>query len=234
MEENKEKNDWQEKRLGRFTASEIHRLLTEPTAAEKKAGEKLSKGAKTFCKEVVVEILTGMPYDDGMKFAEMKAIEWGKAHEESAFIMWLTRFHGADASKATYYGGDNPQFFELGKHAGYSPDFISHVYGEIKCPNTVTHLTYTQMATGEDLRDLKPEYYYQMQMGMMGHKLEMGHFVSYDPRLLKAQMFVLNVPKSNEAQDLIQSKLEAAAEYVKDFIESIDTLSGGKTFIHKI
>jgi hypothetical protein len=232
--ENTNENKWLESRLGRFTASEVSRLLTDPTIAEKKEGEKLSKGAKTFCEEVASEIITGLPYEDNMRFAEIKAIEWGKAHEKEAYMQWLIRFHGGDEDKGTHFGGDNPQFFTLEnfEFAGYSPDFISHVYGEIKCPNTTTHLKYIQMSKAEDLKKLKPEYYYQMQMGMMGHKLDTGHFVSYDPRMLKAMMYVLTIPQDNEAQDLICAKLEAASEYVKNLIADIETLSGGKTFIH--
>ena len=223
---------WQESRLGRFTASEIHRLLTEPTVAEKKAGEKLSKGAKTFCEEVASEIFTGQPFQDSSTFATIRAAEWGKLQEPIAVEKYKELIYKGDEASFKYYGGGNYSFFEIGENAGYSPDFIADVYGEVKCPDTHTHIKYTKLRNNEDLKDFKAAYYYQMQMGMMGHKLETGHFVSFDPRMVKASLFVLTIKKDNEAQDLILSKLEAARDYVRDIITDINDLSNGKQLIY--
>ena len=49
--------EWLKARLGLFTSSQVNKLMAEPTAAERKAGEQLSKGAKTYIDECIVGLL---------------------------------------------------------------------------------------------------------------------------------------------------------------------------------
>jgi hypothetical protein len=219
--------DWQENRLGKFTASEINRLLSDLTAPEKKAGETLPKGARTFCYEVASEILTGAPFQDSMKFASIRAIEWGKINEPIAMEKYIEIIHKGDGSQIEYFGGNHYKFFEYGDWSGFSPDFIHpEIYGEIKCPDTHTHLKNIQkIRSNEDLKNEHPNYYAQMQFGMMGLNLDRGHFVSFDPRLFKANLFVLEIKKDEEMWELIDTRIKLAVEYTKNLIDDLNTLS---------
>lgn len=225
---------WHEQRLGKFTASEIDRLLADLTGPEKKAGEILPKGARTFCYEVATEILTGEPFKDTTKFAEIRAIEWGKINEPIAMEKYIELVHKGNKEGIEYFGGENYKFFEYGDWAGYSPDFIHpEIYGEIKCPDTHTHLKNLRtLRSNEDLKREHGKYYYQMQFGMMGHKLDRGHFISFDPRPFKANLLVLEIKKDEEAWELIDSRITLAIQYTKELVEEINELSKQNQLIY--
>lgn len=54
-------NEWKQDRLMCITGSQIHRMMAEPTKAEIKAGEVLSKGAKTYALELATDGHFGFP-----------------------------------------------------------------------------------------------------------------------------------------------------------------------------
>ena len=69
--------EWEAQRIGKFTASEIHKLMGTP----RKKGEVLSETAKSFVIEKAAEILTGQK-----RPVWGAALDWGVEHEQEAFI----------------------------------------------------------------------------------------------------------------------------------------------------
>lgn len=232
-------DEWKQARLGLFTSSEIHRLLApakrpmteEELAAHKSANPKsrvttiedvslLSEGAITYILEKIAE-----------KEAEPKPefynadIEWGKEQEPQAVLAFCERYgysiHDADF---LYAGVTDPVFYQLSSIAGGTPDIImSDAIGEIKCPNSITHLRYLLMRGEVDkLREEHPDYYAQIQMNMMLCKRDKCYFISYDPRFKKSelQLCVIEVPADAERQQYILTKIKVAAEK-KEEIEAI-------------
>ncbi len=119
---------WQEARLSRFTASEIHKLM-----GSSRNGNSLSKTAETFVYEKAAEILTGQK-----KQIFGQALDWGIEHESHAF----SKFSRITFEEFTYYGGETYVFIPYGDFSGYSPDGLSKdAILEIKCPyNSAIHL----------------------------------------------------------------------------------------------
>jgi len=163
---------WDRMRIGRFTSSEIYRLMTEPKAVEAKKEGKLSEGALTYVYQKVAETLTNQIKQSSYAFP----LVYGKDMEE----------HGRNAFlEKTGFIWDEIGFVSFGDHAGGSPDGIINETDilEVKCPSSIdTHINYLLLTDQWDLKREKPEYYWQVMSNLLFTKKEKGHFVSYDPR----------------------------------------------------
>ena len=197
---------WQEARLSRFTASEIHKLM-----GSSRNGNSLSKTAETFVYEKAAEILTGQK-----KQIFGQALDWGVEHESYAF----SKFSRITFEEFTYYGGETYVFIPYGDFSGYSPDGLSKdAILEIKCPyNSAIHLKNFTIYDADSLKALHPEYYWQMQLGMIASDLDKGYFVSYDPRMPQGKVIHVAEIERHLVQDEIDEKLNAAAELLNNVI----------------
>jgi hypothetical protein len=74
---------WWDNRLGNFTGSEVHRLMTEPRAKK----DVLSKGAETYIREKVYEKLSGQPKQS----IDNYATAWGHENEPIAKRYYTAR-----------------------------------------------------------------------------------------------------------------------------------------------
>jgi hypothetical protein len=177
--------DWLMKRLGRFTASEIHKLFVGP----KSEGGLFGDGAETYILQKAAEICTGEVKEE----VDFKQAQWAKAHEYEAIDLYQKQF----GYEGEYYGAGNPQFFEFGAYGGCSPDWNGGTFGaEVKCPwNSHEHLRNRLIKSAEQLQKKRKEYYSQIQMEILVMKWEFCHFVSYDPRMLEKEkrLYVLPV-----------------------------------------
>lgn len=168
---------WEKMRVGKFTASEIHRLMGSGKAKEKL----FSDDAMTYIYEVASEILTGEKNDS---FLGNAATEWGHAHEPIA----VADFERITFTEVVHYGSSNPMFFELEQapqYAGGSPDFETDLMiGEVKCPkNPSIHLNRVFYKDFQCLKQKEPKIYGQIQFNMLCRKKQKGVFVSFDPRM---------------------------------------------------
>lgn len=204
--QNEEK--WQEARQSRFTASEIHKLMGSP----RNKSENLSETAKTFVYEKAAEILTGQ-----RKQLFGDALNWGKEYEKQAFQSFeLTHF-----DNVTYYGGESFVFIPYGEYSGYSPDGLASDYIiEIKCPfNSAIHLKNFTISNADDLKSMHPEYYWQVQLGMIAAKLDLCKFVSYDPRFQSKHQLHIAEIELQDVQEQIDEKLYYASQMLTNVIE---------------
>ena len=200
--------NWQQARMNRFTASVIHKLM-----GSSRSGGLLSQTAITFVYEKAAEILTGISkpiYGD--------ALTWGIEHEAEAFQM----FSKTNFDQWTYYGGETYVFIPYGDYSGYSPDGLSEeAILEIKCPyNSSIHLKNFTITDADSLKSVHPEYYWQMQLGMIAAKLEKGFFVSYDPRMPEGKQLYVAEIERHDLQFEIDEKLEAAWELLQTILHS--------------
>lgn len=187
--------DWERIRLGRFTASQVHRLMKDS-----RTKGKVSDSAMTYIREKIAEMLTGTTKQSGGY-----AIEWGLDHEYEA-IEAFTAKTGLKVEQA--------RFMPYGDHAGGSPDgYVGEdAIIEVKCPyDSANHVEYMMIESEEDLLDFRPEYYYQVQMCMLCCDKKKAYFVSYDPRMDKSmQIVVREINRNEEAIEKIKDRLESA------------------------
>ncbi len=208
--------DWKGFRRGLFTASQINRLL-----AKAKSGTGLSVGAKTYVKEILAEMIA--PPAPDYYNAQMQR---GNELEPQAVLAYASAF-GLDINAKDFIYtsiGGYVFFWDDAFNVGGTPDIIlADRICEIKCPESKTHLEYLLCDTGEDLRDLKPEYYSQMQLNMYLCERNTCDFISYDDRLFdeKLHLQIIPVMRNDEHIKLILEKATEASNYLNTLKEKI-------------
>lgn len=231
-----------EVRSGKATASQVSRLLADPTrpmtkdeleqwkidnpkskATTMKDENMLSDGAITYCFEIASEICTGLPIER----VPFKETEWGNENEPKAFARFAKEYPELNAE---YFGIENPQFFHLMDFEGFaggSPDGLAkNIVLEIKCPyNSAVHLKNCMISDNAGLESEHPDYYAQIQMNMMCTDSESGLFISYDPRQLYKPLHVIHVLPDLAMQEKIRKKITLA----KTFVSNIVAQSKNKT-----
>ena len=209
LNKSKAEEAWLLQRKGKFTASEIHRLMT----ALSKPNE-LPVGAITYVIEKVAETLTdGLP-----ESFSSEAMQWGKDQEVNAIELFSKK-----TKLKVHSTGDNQKFIAYGKHAGCTPDGLGAGYGvETKCPKSATHVLYRGIKNGDDLKKIKPEYYWQIQFSMMCRKVSKWHFVSFDPRFSneKHRLYPVLIERNENDIELIKLRLQLAIDKKLELIKN--------------
>lgn len=213
---------WHDVRAGRFTASQMHLLMssgTRPmTDAELKARPKtgkgssakmiedptiLSKATTTYIRSKVAETLTGR--------ASQEVFSHALAHGQEMEPMAAEFF-----TEKTGLEFENISFVAFGEHSGGSPDRVikgTKEILEIKSPyNSANQIDYLMLTDQWDLKREYPEHYWQCMSNILFLDAPCCHFVTYDPRMIdeKNKMFYLKIKPVSEDIDRIIVKLEAA------------------------
>lgn len=201
---------WRDVRAGKFTASEIHKLMGDPRSkAAKEAGE-WSDAANTYINTKVAEELTGH-----CEQARSNAIEWGEELEPVA-KEYFTLITG----KPVKFAG----FKIFNQHAGGSPDgFIDGGIIEIKCPyNSGNQVEYLKLTKGIEIQAEYPEYWWQMQANMLFNSVNMCLFVTFDPRFPEKQkMHIVEVHADLDDQNRMAKRLHLAIEHKLNLIKKL-------------
>lgn len=208
--------EWEKLRLGKITASEFHKLLTEPKLKSAKEAGELSEGAKTYINSKVSEVLTGTTRN-----LYSAATEWGNLYEQEAFEKLREIY-----PEMEYFGNDNRLFVEYSPISGGSPDAKdSKTLAEIKCPeNPANHIEYCTWKNELDLLKNKKEYYYQIQFNMLACGLRHGIFVSYCPIMLneKDRLKIISVTQDESFIALVPEVLKKAARYYNEVLNHFE------------
>ena len=225
---------WEKIRAGRFTSSEIWKIMQcgyrPMTEAELKARPKSGKGSATtriadptkmsekgitYIRQKVAEVLTGQPKPSAYAYP----LVYGKETEPEA----VEYFQGLTGLECEESG-----FQPWGDHAGGSPDrLIGEDQGlEVKCPfQSENQIDYLMLTDIYDLKSLYPEYYWQCVSLMLFTDRKTWHFCTYDPRMIeekhKLTHLVLTWDKVEDDIDTLVSALEAA---IKEKIQLINLL----------
>lgn len=199
--------EWDKMRIGRFTSSEMYRLITPPKTKEDKEAGKLSETALTYVNEKVAETLTGMAKQNSYAYP----LVYGKETEAQAIEVFCER---------TEFIWDEIGFVSFGDHAGGSPDGIINETDilEVKCPYAIdTQVDYLQLTDQWDLMRLKPAYYWQCMSNLLFTGKERAHFVSFDPRYPEKQKIVHIIikPIADDFQKITDKIAKAVEEKLK-------------------
>jgi len=148
--------EWHEQRLGKFTASEIHKLM----------GIKgLGETGKSYAFEKAVETVFGEVEESFISYDMQNGIDT----EPIAFKKF------AELKSLQFIEVSDCGFFNVGENAGASPDGLvgTDAVLEIKCPKANTF--FKLVATNS----IDTKYYYQMQMQMMATNRKKAYFFNY-------------------------------------------------------
>jgi hypothetical protein len=226
-----EQTTWMLNRKGKFTASEIWKLFTEPrTKADKEAG-KFSQTAETYITEKAVEMAFGYR----PKFTS-KEMEHGIINEPAGFSAFL------DFVDLQGWEYCPQEFFAIDENSGASPDGICKVDGKItavvdvKCPQPLTF--FGLRAEGDSL-EVEAKYFYQLQMQMLATGADEGYLAYYLAEEfgntftgeveatfdlpIKSRLIIQKIPKDLSVQTEMTDKIGRAVmrrdEIVKSFVK---------------
>lgn len=203
--ENKQRSEvWHNERLGRFTASEIHKLL----------GIKgLGTTGEQYCFEKAVEIVFGKDEEDQIETFDMRR---GVALEPLAYEKFKEL-------KALDFVTVTPAYFyPYGDNAGASPDanVDNDSVAEFKCPRSTKF--FNLVAKGYDAID--PQYIDQMQMQMLSSNSVRCHFFNYLIFKGKEMWHEIPVNRDEKRIDFIKSRIDEGVlkrdEFVKQLINN--------------
>lgn len=186
-----QKDQWFLDRHGKFTASEIGKLLSKGTGAKM-----FGTGALTYIKQKAIEKMTVLW--ERPELEQVKSLLHGKAHEFPGYEMYkkVTRNYSM-----RYFGSDAPLFLSFNDDSGGSPDGLmgesSKVYCglELKCPkNSHIHYDYCKMKDQWDLKEYNEDYYAQIQFLLKITNAEEFHFCSFDDRFIDPPKKIKIIP----------------------------------------
>jgi putative phage-type endonuclease len=190
--------DWYEARRGRFTASEIHKLL---------GIQGLGETGKTYAFEKAVEAVYGLEEETFTSFDMQRGIDL----EPFAFRKFQ------DIKAMDFIDVQECTFFPYGEHAGASPDGLVGIDEclEIKCPKRNQLLKI--VANG--ISEVAKPYIPQMQMQMMCTNSKRCHFFCYGIFEGREMWHTLIVEADLVMQNLIKTRIDEAVAIKQNYIE---------------
>jgi exodeoxyribonuclease (lambda-induced) len=201
MENNIEQRtaEWHEQRKGRFTASEIVKLL---------GVRGLGETGKSYAIDKAIEQLYGEMEETFTSYDMQRGIEL----EPLAFAKF------ADTKELEFIDVKTCGFFEFGENAGASPDGLvgEDAILEIKCPRSTTF--FELVATNE----VDKKYYAQMQMQMLATNRNRAYFFNYLVHEGKEYWHEILVERDEVMCELIKNRILEATEIKSKYINKLN------------
>lgn len=209
---------WEQERLGKFTSSEIYKLMKSGKGKDKYFADT----ATTYIKSKLAELITGERTPD----VSSNAIEYGRSMEPEAFEVFKRL---RPELNPVHFGISVPKFFPFGDFAGGSPDGQTSDNGiiEIKCPyNSTNHIEHLLLETQEDFKEYTPAYYWQVQANILFTGTDKAYFISYDPRVVEFthRIKVLLITRDITDQIEIENRIFKAAELLSDYLNKLSLI----------
>jgi exodeoxyribonuclease (lambda-induced) len=202
MQSNNEQRseNWKIERYGKFSASEIIKLL---------GVRGLGETGKTYAIEKAIEELYGEMEENFVSFDMQRGIEL----EPLAFAKFK------ELKELEFLDVTNCSFFKFNEHAGASPDGLvsNNAVLEIKCPKSTTF--FELVATNE----IDKKYYAQMQMQMLCTNRNKAYFFNYLIHEGTEYHHEIIVERDEDMIELIKTRLNEAIEIKKEYINKINT-----------
>ena len=212
--------DWYRARLGKFTGSQVGRLMKSGRGKD----EYFGKDAIAYINEVMSERLLNrsvVEMDD--LFEEYllqvtptsKAMTWGNDQEMNARGLYANY----NKVKVTSCGAV--------RHSAYfasSPDgLVMEQNGciEIKCPMPKTHTEYlVSVHNADELKAIKPEYYWQCMAHMACTGAEWCDWMSYCP-FSRKPLHVVRIERNEDDIKEMLERIEYAAQMISVKMDEI-------------
>ena len=211
--------DWHRARLGHFTGSQIVKLM----GTGRKKDDVFSATAVTYIFQVASERLLSekVVEDDEMFWLYIeqvshtnRAMQFGIDNEDKARTLYelmtgnsVTELSSVEHAKVENYAA--------------SPDGVvekSDICVEIKCPKPETAVRYmANISDGETLKEVMPDYYWQVQAEMDCTGASGCDFVVYCPFLQK-QLHIVRIERNDEAILQIHERISLAEKYIRENI----------------
>ena len=205
--------DWFRVRLGKFTGSQIGRLMKSGRGKD----EYFGKDAIAYINEVMAErLLNRSVVEIDELFEEYlmqvtptsKAMAWGTDQEMNARSLYSK----VNKVKVTSCGAVAYNAYFASSPDGLVMDGNGCI--EIKCPMPKTHTEYlVSVHNADELKTVKPEYYWQCMAHMACTGAEWCDWMSYCP-FSKRPLHVVRVERNEDAIAEMLERVEYAAQRI--------------------
>ena len=191
--------EWRKQRHGKFSASEIHKLM---------GVRGLGETGKSYAIEKAIEELYGEVDENFVSYDMERGIEL----EPLAFAKFK------ELKSLEFIDVLNCGFFTLSDSAGASPDGLVgyNAVLEIKCPKASTF--FKLVATNE----VDQKYFYQMQMQMICTSREKAYFFNYIIIEGLEYWHTIEVERDSDVCDKIIERIAEAMQIKREYIEKIN------------
>lgn len=198
-------------RVGKFTASEIYKLLK----SGRKKDELFGQVAMKYITSKFAELLIGETISDAQE-TDSKSMAWGRLNEELAIAEYELRYN------VKTHG--HQEFLPWGDDTGCTPDGLVDTGGmiEVKCPfNPTEHAMNLLLTTQEDFKEYHDEYYPQIQMQLLCSGRAWCDFVSFDPRVVREELKLkrLRIFRDEEMLDNMTYRITEAVKLRDEMLE---------------
>lgn len=216
--------EWFKMRLGCITGSKVSVLMSKGH----KKDENFSATGKAYLYQLAAErqfnpaFLDDDTFEDYIQSTNIttKAMQWGIDNEEAARNLF-EKLIGKEVIEVSLCSHDTIPHFAA------SPDgMIRNIDGdgnmgvlEIKCPSLGTFEQYkTEIHNAEDLKEVKPEYYWQMMAEMTCTGAICGEFVAYCPWLTDP-IHITHIARNDDDIKAMEEKVVMANEFIDNIIK---------------
>ena len=209
--------EWMEIRRGKFTASEIYKLIGTGVKPSK-FGDKLSDWTDTAQGYILSKVAEYFSEQD--QEITSREMQWGTEHEPEA--------------RAYYEGVFEEEVEEIGfllwpknNICGCSPDGLIMAKNrgiEIKCPYTLNaHIESFLIKDNATFKSYKPNYYWQVMSSLLFTGFSSWDFVSYHP-FFKAdkRLTAIEILPCESDFEILRERLQAATIVRENLIREIE------------
>ena len=192
-------DEWHKQRKGKFTASEIYKLM---------GIKALGETGKGYAFDKAIEELYGETEETFVSYDMQRGIEL----EPLAFAKFQ------ELEDPEFLQVETCGFFNFGEDAGASPDGLvgEDAILEIKCPKPSTF--FKLVATNE----IKDQYLYQMQLQMMATNRNKAHFFNYCIIDGIEYWHEIIVTKDDVICDKMEERIKEASELKQEYINNLN------------
>lgn len=208
---------WYKARLGKFTASQVAKLLTKGRAKDQTFGAT----ALDYIDEVIGDrLLSPSVFNDDARFNEWldrrnqenRACRWGHDNEPAARRLYESITNNIVQPGGMWLHGDVHSF-------SVSPDGLIDHDGliEIKCPYTAKSFVKLSRATdGDSLKAINPDYYWQVQAQLAVTGRKWCDFVVYEPALSYA-LHIAHIERNEQDIATLVERVKLADELAHEY-----------------
>ena len=215
--------DWYRARLGRFTGSQVGRLMKSGRGKD----DIFSKDALAYINEVVAErmlnpsvVMMDELFEEYLLqvTASSKALAWGNDQELNARGLYASitkrKVTSCGAIQFCDYFADSPDGLCIEDNGAI----------EIKCPQNKTHTDYlVSVHDAESLKAIKPDYYWQCMAHMTVSGADWCDWMSYCP-FSKKPLHVVRIERDSSAIATLLDRLELAEQRANEMIQQIQAV----------
>lgn len=209
---------WYRTRLGNITGSMVGLLM--------KSGKSktFTDTAETYLMQLAAErTMNPTVINDDLQFetylrqvnVTTKAMQWGTDQEAQARKLYeqITDTHTVELGSCKHPTVDH--FASSPDGFIYDEDTGTKTCLEIKCPIQSTYIRYCQIQTPEDLKKVKPEYYWQCMAHMACTGAQRTDFIAYSP-WQQSPIHIVTIPRSEAEITSMLDRVRLADDFINN------------------